>query len=808
MHVHTAWRKNRRREVRHTLGRYLAILMIVALGVGFFAGLKVTQRAMVDTGDAYVQKSAMYDEQLLSTVGVTDEEAEAIAALDGVASAEGAISEDFLAAMDDGVSYVLAAHSITETVNLLSLTAGRMPEAADECVADARAFDESDIGRTFTVSQENDEDTIDAFAYSQYTIVGIVNSVYYLNLERGTTRLAGGKVSAYIYLPKDGFQLDYDTQLYVRIDNDGGRIFGDEYNAAVDAMEEPLTNELERLSDERYHSLVQDALDEISEAEREYNDGMDEYEQQKADTDKELEDAWAALEDAEEQIELGWGKVYQNEDALESAQSEYEAGEAAYAQALEEFESEKAAADAQFSAAQQAIDTQRAQAEAQLAAIEGLGYGDQEAALRAQLAALEIAQQQLDAQRAAAQAQFDAAQAELDAKRAELDAAAQQIEEGTKQISSAKYALFAAKNKYDEGVTDYNEAKAEADQELADAKAELDDAKEQIDDAKADLADLKDPDNYVLGRADNIGYSCFENDSSIVDGIARVFPVFFFLVAALVCMTTMARMVEEQRTQIGTLKALGYGNGAIAWKYISYSASAATIGCVAGFFGGIKLFPWVIWQAYGMLYGFAPILYVIDWKLFAVSLIVSLLCSAGVTYVTCRAEMTLMPAELMRPKTPKEGRRVLLERIPFLWNRLNFLRKISLRNVFRYKKRLFMMVLGIGGCTALLLTGLGIRDSISNIASDQFDNIMKYDFAIVFDEAQTLSERSQFQKDTQELLGTCVFVCADTLEVPSSEGTKSVNVIACGDGDITQMLDLHMDGETVPYPGRQCGNQR
>jgi len=227
MRVQTAWRKNRRREVRHTLGRYLAILMIVALGVGFFAGLKVTQRAMVDTGDAYVHENAMYDEQLLSTVGVTDEEAEVIAALDGVASAEGAISEDFLAAMDDGVSYVLAAHSITETVNLLSLTAGRMPEAADECVADARAFDKRDIGRTFTVSQENDEDTIDAFACSQYTIVGIVNSVSYLNLERGTTRLAGGKIDAFVYLPKDGFQLDYDTELYVRIDNGGGRIFSD-----------------------------------------------------------------------------------------------------------------------------------------------------------------------------------------------------------------------------------------------------------------------------------------------------------------------------------------------------------------------------------------------------------------------------------------------------------------------------------------------------------------------------------------------------------------------------------------------------
>jgi len=565
-------------------------------------------------------------------------------------------------------------------------------------------------------------------------------------------------------------------------------------------MEEPLTNELDRLSDERYHSLVQTALDEISEAEREYNDGMDEYKQQKADAEKELADAKAELDDAQEQIDEGWADVRQKDAELKGALSTYNKNKDIYDRGISSYESESSAAFAEIEAAQQSIDAQRSQIESELAAIEGLGYDDQEAALRAQLSAVEDAQSQLDTERMGAEIQYGLIKAVLDDMGAELDSASRQIEAGTQQLPKAKQKLISAQDQHDEGVADYNEAKAEAEQELADAKAELDDAKEHLDEAKADLADLKDPDNYVLGRADNIGYSCFENDSSIVDGISKVFPVFFFLVAALVCMTTMARMVEEQRTQIGTLKALGYGNGAIAWKYISYSASAATIGCVAGFFGGIKLFPWVIWQAYGMLYGFAPILYVIDWKLFAVSLIVSLLCSAGVTYVTCRAEMTRMPAELMRPKTPKEGKRVLLERIPFLWNRLNFLKKISLRNVFRYKKRLFMMVLGIGGCTGLLLTGFGIRDSISNIASDQFDNIMKYDFAIVFDEAQTRHERRQFQKDTQELLGACVFVCADTLEAPSSEGMKSVNVIACGDDGITQMLDLHMSGETVPYP--------
>jgi putative ABC transport system permease protein len=799
MRAHAAWRKNQRREVWHTLGRFLAILAIVALGVGFFAGLKVTQHAMVDTGDAYIRACNLYDFELLTTLGIEDNEVEGVGALSGVRQAEGAYSVDFLAELDDGTSCVLVSHSVSDAINILSLTAGRMPEAPDECVADVRAFDADDIGRVISVSPENDADTLDSFATTEFMIVGLANSVTYLNLERGTTRLAGGKVDAYLYLPAGAYALDYYTELYVTLDN-GGRIFSDAYDAAADAMEQPLTDELERLANRRYEDLVQDAQDEIRDAENEYNDGLDEYNEKKADADEELQNAWDELEDARDAIGTGWYNVNRASERLTEAQSEYNAGSSAYAQALSDYQSAKSSADAQFDASQRTIDTQRSSLNAALAAAQASGDAVQVAAIQAQLATLDAAQTALDNQRAAADAQFAATKSQLDAKKAELDTAAQSIASGQEKIESAKSDLRAAQRKYDDGLQEYEDKKAETEQELSDAEQELSDAKAKIDDAKAELADLQAPDCYVLSREDNIGYSCFENDSSIVNGIARVFPVFFFLVAALVCMTTMARMVEEQRTQIGTLKRSATATGAIAWKYISYSACAASVGCVLGFFGGIKLFPWVIWEAYGMLYGFAPILYVIDWDLFAVSLIVSLFCSAGVTYLTCRAEMTRLPAELMRPKTPKEGKRVLLERIPFLWNRMNFLKKVSMRNVFRYKKRLFMMMLGIGGCTALILAGLGMRDSIRNIASDQFEDIMKYDFGIVFDEAKDDNARAQFTADTGGVLTKCVFVCTDTLEAPSSEGVKTANVIATGDPAVPDLIDFHLAGARVEYP--------
>lgn len=799
MRRHAAWHKNERREVLRTLGRFLSILMIVMIGVGFFSGLKVTKRAMVDTGNEYLKTNAMYDERLLTTVGIDTDDPAEIAALPGVEAAEGAEKLDFLALMDDGTSPVYAAHSITESVNLLSLTAGRMPLSDDECVVDAREFSQSDIGRVVTVSPENDEDTIDSFAYSAYTIVGVVNSVDYLNLERGTTNLSGGKISAFIYLPLGGFNMDYYTELFVKLE-DTGAIFTDAYEAQVDAMEQPLTDKLEALANTRYHNLVQDALDQISDAENEYNDGYATYLEEKADAEQELDDAWQQLEDADAQIRLGWGAIYDNEDALESAKNDYETGLAAYTQGLSDYESQKAASDAAFAAAQSEIDAQRLLLQGALAAATSAGDAVQIAYYQGLLDALEISQTTLNTQKGIADAQFAAAKTQLDDTKAQLDAASLQIAAGSAQLQEGKHQLNLAREHYDEGLTEYQDAKAEADQQFADAEQELADGKAEIDDAKEQLADLKEPDCYVLDRSANIGYSCFENDSAIVEGIAKVFPVFFFLVAALVCMTTMARMVEEQRTQIGTLKALGYGDGAIALKYISYSTSAATIGCVIGFFGGIKLFPWVVWQAYGMLYGFAPILYVIDWNLFFVSLAVTLLCSAGVTAVTCRAETTLMPAQLMRPKAPKEGKRVFLERFTFFWNRLSFMKKVSFRNVFRYKQRLFMMVLGIGGCMALLLTGFGVRDSVSNIASEQFETIMKYDLGIAFDTPKNEAEREQFTEDTSDMLSECVFLCSDTLDVPSNEGTKTVNVFATDDPDITKLFDLHYDGESLPYP--------
>ncbi len=307
---------------------------------------------------------------------------------------------------------------------------------------------------------------------------------------------------------------------------------------------------------------------------------------------------------------------------------------------------------------------------------------------------------------------------------------------------------------------------------------------------------------YILGRDTNTGYVCFESDSAIVDAVAKVFPIFFFLVAALVCMTTMNRMVEEQRTQIGVLKALGYGRASIMGKYLFYSGSAAIIGCVVGYFGFTYVFPKVIWYAYQMMYISIDLEYVFNWKLAVISLVVSLLCSMGTTWFSCRNELSETAASLMRPKSPKAGKRIFLERITPIWKRMKFLHKVSARNIFRYKKRFFMMILGIGGCTALLLTGFGIKDSIADFATQQYAEVEIYDVALSLSDEPDSDELEELEEVFDEKVDSYTLVATSSWDLVTNDGVKTINMVIMEEpDDVEDYIDFHTsDGEVVAYP--------
>lgn len=588
-----AVRKNALREIRSTFGRFFAIMAIIALGVGFFTGVRITTPAMIDTVDRFLQENDFYDYSLMSSVGWEEEDITDFAGREGVRYAEGSYSLDFIRAGQN--EYVLKAHSLTENINRIRLTEGRMPENDRECIAEAGKFE---IGENISLSEDNPESVRNTLKNEQFAVVGLAESPLYINFERGTTSLGNGEIKGYVYFTNEAFDLDVYTEAYVRFDCDE-TIYSDEYESYMDGRETEWEQIAQARADMRFEKLYGEA-----------------------------------------------------EEKLRSSR--------------EELESKRQEGQDKLDEAKQSLD-------------EG------KASLDEQLAQLEQIKDIMPEQYVSGREQYDAAYAE-----------------------------------YESGLADYESSLADFEKQIADGEAELEKGEKE-------LAEQKKPETYVLGRNTNIGYACFESDSDIVAQVARVFPLFFILVAALVCMTTMNRMVEEQRTQIGVMKALGYSEGTVMGKFVFYSGTAALLGCVSGYAAGSYLIPKIIWKTYTLMYIELPMRYLFDTKLALTALAVSLVCSVGVTWFSCRIELSETAASLMRPKTPKAGKRVFLEYIGFIWKRLKFLRKVSIRNIFRYKKRLFMMILGIGGCTALLLTGFGIKDSIAGFADMQYDEIQVAD---------------------------------------------------------------------------------
>lgn len=422
-----------------------------------------------------------------------------------------------------------------------------------------------------------------------------------------------------------------------------------------------------------------------------------------------------------------------------------------------------------------------------------------------------------------AEAQIQSAEVQISGAQKQLDSGFAQLKEGKRKLSDGWRAfsegeaelgkgeaeiakqekkLADGKKEYQKGVREYQEGKEKFEKEIEEAETKISDAESELADAEKEILDIKEPESYLLDRDKNIGYVCFENDSTIVDGIANVFPVFFFAVAALVCITTMSRMIEEQRTQIGVLKALGYSPASIMGKYLFYSGTAALAGCLTGFFAGSWIFPNVIWKAYGIMYDVGGTVSMLDWKMGIISLIVSLGCSIGTTYFTCHKELSEVAAELMRPKAPKAGKRVLLEKVPFIWTRMKFLHKVSYRNVFRYKRRFLMMVFGICGCTGLMLTGFGVRDSVTTLADDQYGQIQ------VFDMSVTLSEKASEEiiENTAKTAGIkreqILPLMEKSCEIVSGDSVKAVNLVAVDETkDISPYVQLtDLKGNPLSYP--------
>ena len=864
------------REIRSSLGRFMAILSIIALGVGFFTGVKITTPAMVSTVGGFMTDHELFDYRIISTLGWEEEDVAALREREDVRAAEGAYALDLLCLDTDGDEHVFKTHSLTDDVNRPDILDGRLPKSPGECVIDGKTGFK--VGDRLTVStDENNEDTLDGFKPRELTVVGRIYSPAYVHFERGTTSLGSGTVTGYIYLDKSDFDMDVYSELYIKLDHELD-VYTDEYKDYMSAREDSWEKAAEGQAHERYERIVSEAEDELNSGREELNSArekglrelssareeldsakeelssaaeelkdaekkLDDGEQEIRDNEKKLADAKAQLDTAggtlasgKAQLDSGWAQ-------LEAGRAELEKNEKTLADGEKELKAAQKQIDdglAQIKTAEEQLSGQRRELEEKQAAFmkENGAYfdmidmlpTDQEMQLSGAkqqfeegLAQIEAAEKQLSAKKQ----ELTEGQKALDAKKKELDEGKAKLKAGREEYEKNLYTYYASQQQYESGRQQYNSGWAEynsgkakledgrdelekgrkeyedgkaeyedgrkkyedGEQEYADGVTEFDeeisDAEQELADGEQELRDLEEPEIFLLDRNTNIGYACFNNDSEIVEQVAKVFPIFFILVAALVCTTTMSRMVEERRTLIGTLKALGYSERAIMNRFTFYAGSAAIIGCVLGYGVGTVLFPRVIWMTYKLMYIELDIKYLFDVKLAILSVVVSLLCSVGAAWLSCRYELAETAAELMRPKAPKAGKRVLLEYLPFIWNRMKFLHKVSVRNIFRYKKRFFMMIVGISGCTALLLTGFGIKDSVGDFAVVQYEEIVTADASVSYKAEDNGAMSKELKSALDDMGANYACVYSASWDLVNDELTKSISLVA--PEDFTQL---------------------
>lgn len=884
-------------EIRRSLPRYLSIFFIVALGVAFFAGVRASEPDMRLSADAYYDDTNFLDIRVLSTLGLSEDDLDAIRQIEGVSDAYGLYSVDAFVETEEE-SLVATIQSLTGDVSRYYLSEGRLPETDSECLLDEAflMYGDYEIGDTITLRGGGGEDLSDTLVREEYTIVGFGLSPMFLSWERGSASIGNGDVTGFVALTPEAFTTDTYTQIYVTTDQaDELMSMTDEYDSVVDEVQDAIEAISEERCEIRYHELTDEPYEELAQSKQDVEDGWQELEdarQELVDAEAELLDAQDQITEGESQLIDGEAQIRANEQLLIDSQAdvdagweEYNTGKAEYdANAQKIADAEKqltdgkityqlneqnlADAKAQLETAKQQIADNEANYQSALTRVESVGsaeagdtvYGrtllqgyadrllnDTTSLLSWQiyieelytagqiseatytqlssmtpedvaslmiayatvttyeesLAAIEPLEQQIaegETALADAKAQLDEAERQLEEGKAQLEegnrelisasvqleVAQQQIDSGYEELNDAKAELEQSraeleqsKQDLEDGWREYYEQKAEAEQEIADGEEELRQAEEDIADAEYELSLLEDPQWYVLDRNAVQAYAEYDQNADRIGAVGEVFPVIFFLVAALVSLTTMTRMVEEQRTLIGTMKALGYSKIAIAGKYLLYALSASLLGSLIGVVVGEYVLPQVILSAYGLLYLNLPYrLTPPNLEYGLMSTVIAVFCTTAATLFACFKETMASPASLMRPAAPKQGKRVFLERVTFLWSRLSFTSKATVRNLFRYKKRFFMTVFGIGGCMALLMVGFGLRDSIQTIIKNQYQNIWVYDAYASIDDGADTEERAALLTDVQNIDGIAeaLEVRQIAIDVESGGVTKSVNL--------------------------------
>ena len=766
--------KDSLREVRNNPARFISIVAIVVIGSALFVGIKGAAPDMKYTADQYYDRQNMMDVRVLSTLGLAEEDVTAIAGAEGVESVQPGYFVDVTTNVNS-YEYVFRVHSLpvadgtdSAPLNQPKLVSGRMPTQLDECVIEAsRNFPfPKTVGDTITVASGTASDISTVLGRSRYRIVGTVVSPFYLTFDHGSSEIGGGRIDLFMMVAAAEFKYPAYTEALVTVQ--GAREL-DSYSDGYQTQVNRTVGRLQNLGEERAPlRLAQIKAD----AQAELDAAKADLAAQRARYDKEIGAAEAKLADASDKLVAGRASLEAQRTAFDrqiatsatmitqfgaqitKSQALFDSSTSSYRKILAQADRIGTQVSQIRKQAQQTLDS----ADTTIADLEGLLQADnltddQRSVLRSAISRQQGIKQDAGtalasgdrvlasarSQVAKAKKQMNAAGSQLSSARGKLASAKRQLAaakvEAKAKFAQAEAEIAAAQKQYDEGKAELAAKKAEGAQKLKDGEQKIAEAQDQID-------RLSEPTWYVLDRTKLYSYADYAATADRMDAIAVLFPVFFFAVAALVCLTTMTRMVDEQRTAIGAYKALGYGEPAITFKYAAYAALASLIGGVVGVVVGINTFPRVIFDSWAMMYELPPMEQVPQYALLVGTVAVSVLLTTATAYLAVRNELTSVPAALMRPKAPKAGKIILLERVPALWSRLSFSQKVTMRNIFRYKKRFFMTVIGVAGCAALLVAGFGLSDSIGSIVPRQYGQILKPDLDVRFAPAATEADRA------------------------------------------------------------------
>ena len=774
-----AFRKEVLRSITYSWGRFLAIAVMAALGCGFYAGLRMTGPDMRLAGDEYYDATELCDLRVVSSLGMSDEQVDMLRGVEGVSGVMPAYEADAISQLA-GTQYTLRYHSLdmdaakasscsdglrvesdnADYMNRPILVEGSWPDSDDECLLSADNVWTSPVHIGDTVELlEGTQDLDGVFTTRTFTVTGFVRSSYYTcTTNTGATSLGSGELSSFVFVPEGAFAADYPyTEAFLTVDGAVGEAWPeDAYQQRIDAVAQRLNDLSPQLSASRIEQLQRDAQAEL-------DDKRAEFEREKADAVAQMDDAQAKLDDASAQLDSAsaqlssaaaqlsssQAQLAQGEAELASGRAQHDSGAAQLAEQREQAQSAISQAQAQLDAAQAQYDqamAQRSQLEAQLEQARAAQLADVAAQLEAAIAQIDAqtagapdqlaaGRAELDAQREQAAAQLSAAQAQLDSAQSQLDDAEARLATGRAQYAAGQQSYEQGRAEYESGLAEQRSGQSELDGKRAEAQQRFADAEQQLADAQAEIDAIADKDAnvYVLDRSKNLGAESFRSDAGRMDQIAAVFPLMFFLVAALVSLTTMTRMVEEERVLIGTYKALGYSNARITSKYLVYAVVASGVGAAVGIVLLSQFLPWFIMKAYSIMYMVPCMPTPVNPGVAASAAALGVGITVAATWFAAAATLRECPASLMLPRAPKAGKRILLECIRPLWGRMTFSWKVTARNLFRYKRRFFMAIIGIAGCTALLLTGLGLQNAINDIIDKQYGEVYSFNTIVRMD---------------------------------------------------------------------------